>query len=149
MNRRVPSFRLSFVFAISLALLLTSLTPGPLAQTGRATRRTGTRGAAPNIQPEAGRGVPSTHTRPEIAAMLREIDARNIERTIRKLVSFGTRNTLSAQDDPARGIGAARDWIYQQMQSYSRDSGGRLKVELQSFEQQPGRFQRIQKATKI
>ena len=81
--------------------------------------------------------------------MLREIDARNIERTIRKLVSFGTRNTLSAQDDPARGIGAARDWIYQEMQRYSRDSGGRLKVELQTFEQQPGRFQRIQKATRL
>src|SRR5205085_6723809 len=43
---------------------------------------------------------------PEIARMLAEIDARNIERTIRKLVSFGTRNTLSAQDDPKRGIGA-------------------------------------------
>jgi hypothetical protein len=149
MNRRVPSFRLSFVFAIALALLLTSLMPGPLAQTVRTKRRAATRGADRNIQTEVARGVPSTHARPEIAAMLREIDARNIERTIRKLVGFGTRNTLSAQDDPARGIGAARDWIYQQMQSYSRDSGGRLKVELQSFEQQPGRFQRIQKATKL
>src|ERR1700749_1599202 len=92
---------------------------------------------------------PASSPRPEIAAMLREIDARNIERTIRKLVSFGTRNTLSSQDDPARGIGAARDWIYQQMQSYSRDSGGRLRVELQTFEQQPGRYQRVQKATKL
>jgi hypothetical protein len=106
MNRRVLSFRLSFVFAISLSLLLTPLAP---AQTGRAARRTGARGAASNVQPEAARGVPSTRPRPEIAAMLREIDARNIERTIRKLVSFGTRSTLSAQDDPARGIGAARD----------------------------------------
>ena len=45
---------------------------------------------------------------PEIARLVREIDARNIERTIRKLVSFGTRNTLSEQNDPKRGIGAAR-----------------------------------------
>ena len=81
--------------------------------------------------------------------MLREVDARNIERTIRELVSFGTRNTLSSQDDPARGIGAARDWIYREMQRYSRDSGGRLKVELQTYEQPAGRFQRIQKATKL
>ncbi|WP_260598789.1 M28 family peptidase [Sphingomonas endolithica] len=29
---------------------------------------------------------------------------------VEKLVSFGTRHTLSAQDDPAQGIGAARAW---------------------------------------
>ena len=46
---------------------------------------------------------------PDIVRIVREIDARNIERTIRKLVSFGTRNTLSVHDDPNRGIGAARD----------------------------------------
>jgi hypothetical protein len=86
---------------------------------------------------------------PEIAAMLREIDARNIERAIRKLVSFGTRNTLSRQDDPARGIGAARDWIYSEYQRYSRESGGRLRVELQGFDQEPGQFQRIQKRTRL
>jgi len=40
--------------------------------------------------------------------IVREIDARNIEATIRKLVSFGTRSTLSEQNDPKRGIGAAR-----------------------------------------
>jgi hypothetical protein len=137
MNRRVSSFRLSFVLAISLALVWASPAPAALAQKSRTTKQSDTHGA------------PSTRPRTEIAAMLREIDARNIERTIRKLVSFGTRNTLSAQDDPARGIGAARDWIYQQMQAYSRDSGGRLKVELQTFEQQPGRFQRIQKATRL
>jgi hypothetical protein len=81
--------------------------------------------------------------------MLREIDARNVERTIRRLVSFGTRNTLSAQDNPTRGIGAARDWIYQELRRYAAESGGRLQVELQSFEQQPGRFQRIQKPTRL
>jgi hypothetical protein len=47
-----------------------------------------------------------------IARIVSEIDARNIERTSNALVSFGTRNTLSAQDDPKRGIGAARDWLY-------------------------------------
>lgn len=81
--------------------------------------------------------------------MLREIDARNIERSIRKLVSFGTRNTLSAQDNPARGIGAARDWLRDEFERASRESGGRLKVELQGFEQQPGRFPRIPKATRV
>jgi hypothetical protein len=44
---------------------------------------------------------------PEIAKMIKEVSAKNIEATIRKLVSFGTRNTLSEQDNPTRGIGAA------------------------------------------
>ena len=72
---------------------------------------------------------------PVIARMLSEIDARNIERTVRKLVSFGTRNTLSAQDNPTRGIGAARDWLKDEFQKIAQGSGGRLTVELQSFEQ--------------
>lgn len=71
----------------------------------------------------------------EVARMLSEISARNIEHTIRTLVSFGTRNTLSEQDNPARGIGAARDWIYNEFLKYRADSGGRLLVDKQSYEQ--------------
>jgi len=48
----------------------------------------------------------------QIVRVVREISARNIENTIRKLVSFGTRNTLSVQSDPNRGVGAARDWLF-------------------------------------
>jgi hypothetical protein len=71
----------------------------------------------------------------EVTRMLSEIDARNIERTIRKLVSFGTRNTLSEQDNPTRGIGAARDWLYNEFLKIRAESGGRLKVEKQTYEQ--------------
>jgi hypothetical protein len=67
--------------------------------------------------------------------IVKEIDARNIERTIRKLVSFGTRNTLSAQDDPRRGIGAARDWLFSEFSKAAAQSGGRMTVEKQTFEQ--------------
>jgi hypothetical protein len=38
---------------------------------------------------------------PDIPKIVAEINARNIEATIRKLVSFGTRNTLSEQNNPA------------------------------------------------
>src|SRR5579862_6883243 len=41
--------------------------------------------------------------------------AKNIQRIIEKLVSFGNRSTLSAQDPDSiakgQGIGAAREWI--------------------------------------
>ena len=84
-----------------------------------------------------------------IPEMLRQVDAHRIEKTVRTLVSFGTRNTLSAQDDPKRGIGAARDWIYQQFQEVAKTSDGRMTVDLQSFEQAPGRFARIAAPTKV
>jgi hypothetical protein len=68
-----------------------------------------------------------------LRAMLREIDPRRIETIVRRLAGFGTRHTLSEQDNPVRGIGAARDWIFEQMQRYALASGGRMTVELQSF----------------
>src|SRR5215216_1491859 len=71
-----------------------------------------------------------------IAGIVRELDARNIEATIRQLVSFGTRNTLSEQNDPKRGIGAARDWLYAEFLKAAEASGGRMTVEKQSYEQQ-------------
>ncbi|HYX41839.1 MAG TPA: M20/M25/M40 family metallo-hydrolase, partial [Pyrinomonadaceae bacterium] len=88
---------------------------------------------------------------PEIARMIAEIDARNIERTIRKLVSFGTRNTLSAQDDPRRGIGAARDWLYSEFQLIAQTSGGRMTVEKQAYTQaaQPPPRGRVPTATVV
>src|SRR5690349_22847789 len=70
-----------------------------------------------------------------VTAIVRDIDARNIEQTIRKLVSFGTRNTLSEQNDPNRGIGAARDWLYAEFLKAAEASNGRMTVEKQSYEQ--------------
>ena len=84
-----------------------------------------------------------------IPQMLRQVDAHHIEKTVRTLVGFGTRNTLSSQDDPKRGIGAARDWLYQQFQDIAKTSDGRMTVELQTFEQQPGKFPRIAAPTKL
>ena len=69
----------------------------------------------------------------EIVAMLKEISAKNIETTIRKLVSFGTRNTLSEQNNPARGIGAARDYLFAEFQKISSECGNCLTVEKQTF----------------
>src|SRR4026209_2488513 len=80
-----------------------------------------------------------------IAAIVRDIDARNIEQSIRKLVSFGTRNTLSEQNDPKRGIGAARDWLYAEFLKAAEASGGRMTVEKQSYEQ--GKAQRVPQPT--
>src|SRR3954454_24576429 len=90
-----------------------------------------------------GFSVPGRPVRPqkpdrELREMLREIDHRRIEATVRRLVAFGTRHTLSSQTDPVRGIGAARDWLFEQFQAVAAASGGRMSVERQSFVQPPG-----------
>ncbi|GIF38916.1 aminopeptidase [Actinoplanes xinjiangensis] len=79
--------------------------------------------------------APARATAPdrELRRILKEIDPVRIEAIVRRLVSFGTRHTLSSQDDPVRGIGAARDWILAELQRHAAASGGRMTVELQSF----------------
>ena len=76
-----------------------------------------------------------TKKNPQVEAILAEVSTARIEATVRKLVSFGTRHTLSNADDPARGIGAARRWIKAELDSYAKDSGGRLVVTEDSFTQ--------------
>jgi hypothetical protein len=95
--------------------------------------------APPTHQVHGGPGGPARPQRPsrELRALLRRVDADRIEAIVRRLAAFGTRHTLSSQDDPARGIGAARDWIFEQMTGYAAASGGRMTVELQSYIQEP------------
>lgn len=73
----------------------------------------------------------------ELQTILSEIDPQRIEAIIAKLVSYGTRHTLSSQTDPNRGIGAARDWIEQQMRSFAAASDGQMEVTVPSYIQQP------------
>jgi len=74
----------------------------------------------------------------DVRQMLNDVSSSNIEQTITKLVSFGTRHTLSSQTDPNRGIGAATQWVYDQLQQDAAASGGRMTVEKQTFIQPPG-----------
>ena len=88
---------------------------------------------------------------PEIVAALRQVSAQRIQANIEKLVSFGTRSTLSAQDGASiaagRGIGAAREWIKSEFERYSKDCGGCLEVKTDAFTEEPA--ERIPKATEI
>src|SRR5581483_5269988 len=56
---------------------------------------------------------------PKVVKIVGEVSEDRIRATIVKLAGFGTRNTMSAQDNPTRGIGAAREWIFKEFQSYS------------------------------
>ncbi|KAI0970391.1 hypothetical protein F4678DRAFT_138152 [Xylaria arbuscula] len=73
----------------------------------------------------------------DLTSILARVDPGNIEATINKLVSFGTRHTLSSQTNKTRGIGAARDWIHAEFQKYADASDGRLSVETIGYVQEP------------
>ena len=62
-----------------------------------------------------------------------QIDQDRIGDIITKLADFGTRHTLSTQNSSTRGIGAARDWIYKEMQGYAKDSNGSMDVYFNSY----------------
>src|SRR5438477_1722125 len=84
---------------------------------------------------------------PQVDAMLNGIQAASIEARIRKLASFHPRHTLSRTDSDTQGIGAARRWIKSELDACSKAAGGGLKVELDSFIQQPQR--RVPKPVEI
>jgi hypothetical protein len=63
---------------------------------------------------------------PEIAGMVKEVNADSLQSYIKTMVSFGTRSTVSSTTDRARGIGAARNWVLSKFNQFAAASGGRL-----------------------
>lgn len=63
---------------------------------------------------------------PEIDQMVKEVSADSLRSYINSLVSLGTRNTLSTQSNPERGIGAARVWVLRKFNEFAKQSNGRL-----------------------
>jgi len=57
-----------------------------------------------------------------------QVSSQRIETDIRKLVSFGTRHTLSETKSNKRGIGAARRWIEEEFNKISLECGNCLEV---------------------
>ena len=100
---------------------------------------------------QSAKSEPTVTADPQISAALRQISAQRIQMNIEKLVNFGTRSTLSAQDPASlaagHGIGAAREWIKSEFERYSKDCGGCLEVKTDSFTEEP--TERIPKATEI
>lgn len=60
--------------------------------------------------------------------IVNSVSALRIEKDIRKLVGFGTRNTLSDTVSTTRGIGAARRWIKKEFQNISAECNSCLTV---------------------
>lgn len=56
---------------------------------------------------------------PRVVKLVASVSEERLSAILKKLESFGTRNTLSSQNLPDKGVGAARQWIFDQMKSFS------------------------------
>jgi hypothetical protein len=84
-------------------------------------------------QPSAPQPTPD----PTIQRWVNEISAKTLEADVRKLVSYGTRHTLSDTQSKTRGIGAARKYVFDEFKKYSKAGGGRMVVEMDTFLMKP------------
>ncbi len=74
---------------------------------------------------------------PVIETMVAEINSDSLKSHIQKLVSFGTRSTLSSTDisNPKRGISAARAWVLSRFEAFAKQSDGRMTAKIDSWTQ--------------
>jgi len=80
----------------------------------------------------------SSVTDSEIAAMVKEISSDSIRSHIQKMVSFGTRHSLSDTVSATTGIGAARRWVAHKFLQFRKQTGAAMTVELDPYEITPG-----------
>jgi peptidase M28-like protein len=66
---------------------------------------------------------------PRIAKIVGAVSEERLALVLKRLEAFETRHTLSATDSPTRGIGAARQWILEEMQR----SGSRMQVSFDTY----------------
>lgn len=62
-----------------------------------------------------GQGIAPPDADPRIQKIVSSISEERIGTLVQKLAGFGTRHTLSDTDSPTRGIGAARQWIFDEL----------------------------------
>src|SRR5262245_5342351 len=67
---------------------------------------------------------------PQIAKLVAAISEERLGVILKKLESFETRSSLSSTTSSTRGIGAARQWIFDEMKGYSP----KLQVSFDSYQ---------------
>jgi hypothetical protein len=81
--------------------------------------------------------APAPAPDPNIQRLVNEISSKTLEADVRKMVSYGTRHTLSDTQSKKRGIGAARQYVFDEFKKYSKAGGGRMTVEMDTFLMRP------------
>jgi hypothetical protein len=68
---------------------------------------------------------------PQIARLVNEVSRQTLYAYVQQMENFGTRHTFSPVDRTDYGIGAAREWLFNQ---FVRVGSGRLRVEYDTFQ---------------
>ena len=74
---------------------------------------------------------------PKILEMVSEVASANLEKSVRQLVSFGTRHSFSTNKDAGRGIEAACKWVKGEFDKISLQSEGRFEAVWDTFSIKP------------
>ena len=123
------------VLNVSMALLMLAA-PCAVAR-NQAPRKPKPASSAPAQKAPAGKKDQD----PAIAQIIRDVSPQRVQQTIEKLVTFGTRHTLSVNNPDAasssQGIVAARNWIKSEFDRISSECNGCLEVKTDTFVEQP------------
>lgn len=85
---------------------------------------------------------------PEIFDMVNAISRDSLTDYIEHLVSFKTRHTLSTQENPNEGIGAARNYVLNKFKQFAKHSEGRFEAFIDTTTIQPD-GNRVDRAVKF
>ena len=80
----------------------------------------------------SGGPAPPPALRSALSKISGEVSEARLRGYIEKMVSFGTRSTISDQTSPVRGIGAARKWVESEFRAIGEACGGCLEHALPS-----------------
>lgn len=73
----------------------------------------------------------------KIEQLVNEVSSDSLQAYVEKLVSFGTRSTLSTDENKSRGISASRRWVLSKFQEFAKTSGGRMTAEIDEWTLEP------------
>jgi hypothetical protein len=148
MDSLKKDFRLRISLFVSIALLMLAA-PFSVAQKHKPKTR-----AAASEPAERPSATAKRDRDPAIVQIIKDVSPQQARQTDEKLVSFGTRSTLSVNNPDAatspQGIVAARNWIKSEFEKISADCNGCLEVKTDTFIEQPkGPNDRIKQPTEI
>jgi hypothetical protein len=155
-----PISSLALLMLLSYTSVAQKAAPEAKSNTTKTSAKSGSSVTGSQSKETAGRKSGAARSAAEstkddvIVHIIHDASAQQIRQTIEKLVSFGTRNTLSVNNPDAatspKGIVAARNWIKSEYERYSEACGGCLEVKTDTFvEQSKGPKDRIKEATEI
>src|SRR5687767_5999607 len=79
--------------------------------------------------PAAAQSAPRPDADPRIERLVASVSQARLQQLVERLAGFGTRHTLSDSASPTSGIGAARQWIFDELAR----SSPKLKVSFDTY----------------